>query len=89
MYQYAHKTKRPVYKVAATKDLRHTPNEGRYKTTASFETTYVIPEITQLKEHDLINIIRPTKKQLVIPYSFTKGHPRIKAINNVHPTIGL
>lgn len=89
VYQYSHKAKRPVFKVAATKDHRYTPREGRYKTAGSIETTYAIPQITQLKEHDLINIIRPTQKQLAIPHSFSKGHPRIAAINNVHPTNGL
>lgn len=80
---------RPVYKVKATKDHRFTPNEGRYKTTATIATTYLIPQITHLKKHDLINIIRPTKKQLAIPNSFSKGHPRISTINNFHRTIGL
>lgn len=93
VYQYSHKTKRPVYKVPAAKDYRYTPKEGRYKTTASFETTYFIPQITQSKEHDLINIVRPTiQKQLAIPQSFGKGHhhpSRITTINNVQPTIGI
>lgn len=69
--------------------MRLTPKEGRYKTAASYDTTYTIPQIAQLKEHDLINKIRPTKKQLAIPHSFRKGHQRIESINNVvHPTIG-
>ncbi|KAG4072138.1 hypothetical protein HA402_015637 [Bradysia odoriphaga] len=87
VYQYTHKTKRPVFKVAATNDRRHTPKEGRYKTANTFETTYAIPQTTQLKEHDLIN--RPTQKQLAIPHSFRKGHQRTVAINNVHPRISL
>lgn len=68
--------------------MRHTPKEGRYNTAASYETTYTIPQITQSKEHDLINLIRPIQKQLAIPHSFRKGRQRIAAINNVHPTIG-
>lgn len=84
MYQYTHKAKRPVYKVAATDDQRYTPKEGRYKTAKSFETTYTIPQVTQSKELDLIN--RPTQKQLAIPHSFQKGQPRTAV---VHRKIGL
>lgn len=89
MYQYSHKSKRPVYKVAATNDQRYTPKEGRYNSKTSFETTYAIPQTTQLKEHDVINVGRPTQKQVAVQHSRRKGQPRIAAINNVHPTIGL
>lgn len=89
VYQYSHKTRRPVYKVTVTNDHRYVANEGRSKTAASIETTYVIPQKTQLKQHDLVHIIRPTKKQFTLPNSYSKGHPRIASINNIHQTIGL
>lgn len=97
VYQYGHRTMRPVYKVALTVDNHHTRREGLYpknEENSSIETTYLIPVISH---HSLDNLAetfykkqtirQPIHKKLTLPAKLILqqyGAGNIKSYNGMY-----
>lgn len=81
VYQFSHKSIRPVLKVETTSDDRYTPIEGQYfhYQKPSVDTTYPVPQISN---HDLYphhhhpNIVHlPLHRPLLLPNPRLKQNP--------------